>query len=510
MSNATFLKHPARITYHLLWMMTTLCLVTALYFPTIAVKADEIQPDPRFGIVESYQAPDVAGEWNVGWDRIVVEWYRVQPLGPNSWIPVYPHGLDMIESSDSSKYRNNIEHSVSQSEWLEQARKHRREIAVLLIGTPEWATKGLPHRGVPDGLYLPVSDPDNNWANFVRRMVYEYGGLIKHWIIWNEPDVSPDHPGAQFDGSVEDYYRLVKVAAIVAKEVDPDAVIHLGGLTFWHDVVYGREPYLRRLLEVSKTDKDAISNNFYFDIATVHVYFNSESVYQIVQMQFDILAEFGLSKPVWMNETNAAPMDDPLHPWYDPIVPVTLQQQASFLIQSTVLAFAAGAERVAIYKLFDHVGPVMGLESYGLIRNDGSLRPASSAYRVLVDNLSGFQSVNHSIWPTHHIVTFLGPTRRTTVAWARTNTSISAIIGTILDSEGAFVIDQRSKRLPISPRNGQYQLGLSGADCNDDEQVCVVGGEPLLLVEYQQCDLDHLVSQHDCKLMISSGRKLLP
>jgi len=134
-------------------------------------------------------------------------------------------------------------------------------------------------------------------------MVYEYGGQIKHWIIWNEPDISPDHPGAQFDGSAEDYYRLVKVAAIVAKEVDPDAVIHLGGLTFWHDVVYGREPYLRRLLEVSKSDKDAIPNNFYFDVATVHVYFNSESVYQIVQMQFDILAEFGLSKAIWMNHT---------------------------------------------------------------------------------------------------------------------------------------------------------------------------------------------------------------
>ena len=482
----------------------------ALWFPISAVKADEIKPDPRFGIVESYQAPYVASEWDVGWDRIVVEWYRVQPLGPNSWMPVYPHGLDIIESSGGSIYRNNIEHSLLQNEWLEQAGKHRREIAALLIGTPEWATKGLPGRGVPDGLYLPVSDSDNHWANFVRRIVYEYGGLIKHWIIWNEPDIAPDHPGAQFDGSVEDYYRLVKVAAIVAKEVDPDAVIHLGGLTFWHDVIYGREPYLRRLLEISISDKDATSNDFYFDVATVHVYFNSESVYQIVQMQFDILAEFGLSKSVWMNETNAAPMDDPLHPWYDPIVPVTLQQQASFLIQSSVLAFAAGAERIAIYKLFDHVGPVMGLESYGLIRNDGSLRPASSAYRVLAENLSDFQRVDHSIWPTHHVMTFLSPTRRTTVAWARTNTSISAIVGAILDSQGAFVIDQRANRLPITPRNGQYQLGLSGADCNNDGQICAVGGEPLLLVEYQQCDLDHLVSQHDCTLMISSGGKLLP
>ena len=110
----------------------------------------------------------------------------------------------------------------------------------------------------------------------------KYGNQIKHWIIWNEPDISFDHPGAQFDGSVEDYYRLVKVAYIVAKEVDPDAVIHLGGLTYWHDIVYGRESYLRRLLEVVTSDKDASSNNFYFDVATVHVYFDSESVYKII------------------------------------------------------------------------------------------------------------------------------------------------------------------------------------------------------------------------------------
>ena len=85
-------------------MLIILCLAIVLYFPTITVKADEIKPDPRFGIVESYQAPHVAGEWNVGWDRIVVEWYRIQPLGPKSWMPVYPHGLDIIESYDGSKY----------------------------------------------------------------------------------------------------------------------------------------------------------------------------------------------------------------------------------------------------------------------------------------------------------------------------------------------------------------------------------------------------------------------
>ena len=509
MSNFSLLNHLAFNRLSLLLIIIMVALMAVLMIPTVTVRADDTKPDPRFGIVESYQASHIANKWEVGWDRVVIEWYRVQPLGPNSWTPVYPHGLEIIEQYGDPVYRNSIEHSLLQNEWFDTAVKNSRELAALLIGTPEWATKGLPHRGVPEGLYLPVSDPGNHWANFVRRIVYEYGDQIKHWIIWNEPDISFDHPGAQFDGSAEDYYRLVKVAYIVAKEIDPDAVIHLGGLTYWHDVVYGREPYLRRLLEIVASDKDATSNNFYFDVATVHVYFDSESVYQIIQMQSDILVEFGLDKAIWMNETNAAPMDDPLHPWHDPILPVTLEQQASFLIQSSTLAFAAGAERIAIYKLFDHVGPVMGLESYGLIRNDGSLRPAAIAYQVLVENLSHFQSVNHSIWPTHHFITFLSPMRRIIIAWARTSTDIAVMVEPLLDNKGAFVIDQHDNRLPIGSANGKYQLSLPGGYC-DDGRECLVGGEPLLLIEYQQCDLDHLVAQHDCMLWVSNGTKLFP
>ena len=504
MSNFNLLNHLVFNRLSFLRIIIIVVLIDVLMIPMVRVRADGTKPDPRFGIVESYQAPDIANEWEVGWDRVVIEWYRVQPLGPNSWIPVYPHGLEIVEQYGDQIYRNSIEHSLLQNEWFDTAAHNSRELAALLIGTPKWATKGLPHRGVPEGLYLPVSDPGNHWANFVRRIVFEYGDQIKHWIIWNEPDISFDHPGAQFDGSVEDYYRLVKVAYIVAKEVDPDAVIHLGGLTYWHDIVYGRESYLRRLLEVVTSDKDASSNNFYFDVATVHVYFNSESVYQIIKKQFDVLVEFGIDKAIWMNETNAAPMDDPQHPWYDPILPVTLEQQASFLIQSSTLAFAAGAERIAIYKLFDHVGPVMGLESYGLIRNDGSLRPASIAYQVLSENLSHFQTVNHSTWPTHQVITFLSPTRRTIVAWARTNNDMEAIVDPLLDTKGAFVIDQRGNTLPIFPVNGEYRLSLAGGYC-DDARQCLVGGEPLLVMEYQQCDLDHLVPQQDCMLWVSTG-----
>jgi hypothetical protein len=350
-----------------------------------------------------------------------------------------------------------------------------------------------------------VQHPENHWANFVRRMVGKHGGRIKHWIIWNEPDIAPDHPGVQFNGSVEDYYRLVKVAALAAREVDPEAVIHLGALTFWHDVVYGREPYLRRFLQVAMQDENGAEHGFFFDVATEHVYFNAESVYTIIQQQREILREFGLHKPVWMNEFNAAPMDDPRHPWNDPLVPVTLRQQASFIIQSTALAFAAGAERMAVYKLFDHVAPAYGLESYGLIRSDGSLRPAATAYRVAVERLSGFRRVQSAARPTHHLVTFVGANAVTHVVWARQAEPVTVRVSANPGATHAILVDQRGKVKHIAAENGEYRLELLPAHCLEDSGECVVGGEPQLLVEQFQCDPSRVAHQRKCVLWLAAG-----
>ena len=486
-------------------MLGSLACVAVLWLPLEAVAAGEPDPDPRFGVVESYQRPQSAAELDVGWDRLIIEWFRMQPLGPQHWLPVFPHGLHSRTAPSNRTYTNHITFPLLQNDWAADAQVAGREVTALLIGTPDWATEGVPVRGVPYGLYLPVQHAENHWANFVRHMVSQHGGRIKHWIIWNEPDIAPDHPGAQFDGSVEDYYRLVKVAALAAWEVDPAAVIHLGALTFWHDVVYGREPYLRRLLKVAMQDESAAEHGYFFDVATVHVYFDSESVYTIIEQQRKILREFGLQKPVWMNETNAAPMDDPRHPWHDPLVPVTLQQQASFVIQSTALAFAAGVERMAVYKLFDHVAPTHGLESYGLFRSDGSPRPAATAYRVAVERLSGFRRVYHTARPTHHLVTFVGATAVTHVAWARKADPVIVRVAANPGAKGASLVDQHGTVKQLVPDEGEYQLELTAADCLEDSSECVVGGEPQLLVEHLGCDPSRLEHQRKCVLWLRAG-----
>src|SRR5690606_1112542 len=191
-------------------------------------------------------------------------------------------------------------------------------------------------------------------ANYVRRIAAYYGPLgVHHWIIWNEPDIAAGEYGNEWAGSEADYARLLKVAYLVMKETDPQAQIHLAGLTFWHDEVAGREQYLDRLLREITADPDAAQHNAFFDYLSLHIYFRVETVPWIVQRMDEIQNSYGLDKPIWINETNAAPTLDPLWPVERPEFPVDLEQQAWYLVQAHALAFAAGVESIGVYKFSD-------------------------------------------------------------------------------------------------------------------------------------------------------------
>ncbi|MEK9162504.1 MAG: hypothetical protein AAB261_04330 [Chloroflexota bacterium] len=413
------------------------------------------KPDPRFGAVESYYAPHIARQANIGWDRMIINWFARQPNGDDQW-----------------KVAN------EEKDRIAAAEKDGREIVALLMSTPHWATDGKPAVGVPRGLYLAVDNPGNLWANFVRRIVKEYKGRITHWIIWNEPDIAMEDFGAQFEGTVEDYYQLVKVAYLAAKETDPDAVIHLGGMTYWHDFVRGRPPYLKRFLDVALKDPTVYKNNFYFDVFTTHIYFRTETVADIISFYKQLMWQYGINKSIWLNETNAAPYDDPRYP-ANPLIRITMNQQAAFIIQATSLALAAGAERIAIYKLYDETGAAPGYESYGLYRTDGSPRPAAYAYRAVTTYFAHTQTAFISSQYDHHIVTLNRQDGITRVAWSRIGreTQITLYLGA-----GTRLYDHLGRELPI-PYYGYTTLTLPAGDCEIGYGLCDVGGAPLILVE---------------------------
>jgi len=323
--------------------------------------AQSAPPDSRFGAVEAFRAPVEAAELGLGWERIIFFWSQLQPYSPDDW---------------------NVFHV--EDGWLADAAAHGRQVVGLIEGTPKWATDGTLGAGVPRGLYLPIDDPSNLWATFVRALVRRYAGRIDHWIIWNEPDIAPGEYGMQWEGTVADFVQLTKVAYLVARQENPGAVIHFAGLTYWHDVVNKRPLYLQRYIDEARKDPDAAANNFYFDAVSLHIYFTTDSVYDITAQFAALLRRNGLSQPIWINETNAAPYDDPLNPWTIPDWTVTLDQQAGFVVQAFAQGLAAGAQRVAVYKLSDYPGYPPGYEPYGMIRSDGSL---VRDYLYVVDGL---------------------------------------------------------------------------------------------------------------------------
>jgi hypothetical protein len=207
---------------------------------------------------------------------------------------------------------------------------------------------------------------------------------IHHWIIWNEPDIRPGEGTVEFQGEVEDYYHVLRTAYMAAKAADPRAHIQIAGNSWWHDANASREPYLARLLRVITADPNAAANNYYFDGATAHIYFTTSSVSNILNSTQAILSNFGMRrKELWLAEFNASPRRDPNGGMSAPFN-VSPEQEADFIVQASALALAADVERMAVYRLYDNDFVPGQSEPWGLVRADGSQRPAFGAYQRVI------------------------------------------------------------------------------------------------------------------------------
>ncbi len=436
----------------------TLTIVLLLLTPSLSLVAQALPPDPRFGAVEAFYDPQAAQDLNLGWERIIFDWSQLQGSGPNDW--------NQFQVQDG---------------WIDDAALHGRQVVGLIENTPHWATDGTTGSGVPRGLYLPIDDPDNLWAAFVRALVKRYVGRVDHWIIWNEPDIEPPDSGIQFDGSVADYYRLVKVAYQVAKQENPNAIIHLAGLTYYHDTTYHRVAYLQRFITEAKKDATAAANHDYFDVASLHIYHNSDEIYNVASIMRNILRQNGLKQPLWINETNVQPSSDPFLPWPYPTWVVSLDQQADFLIHAFAMGLAAGADRIAVYKLIDIPAPQPGWPPDGLIRTDRSHRPAYAALKVITTYFRDARSARLVRTGSTDIVTLDRGSQTTRVAWSRG--AASTTISLPAFAQQATLISVDGSTQPLAAINNQYRLTLSGAKCDDPKFGCAVGGSPIILVE---------------------------
>lgn len=418
---------------------------------------------PRFGIVDAYEDPQAASDLGVTWERVNVYWNAVEPDKPGEAFPLP---------------------SISDAQLA--AEINRGVTVVGLIGNPPgWATR---NGSTPVGLDLPYDNPNNQWARFVGYIVKRYAGRIDRWIFWNEPDIPPDMVGSTWAGTDNEFYNLMKTGYLAAKAANPNATVIFPGTTYWVDIQRNNHLFFQRILDLAAQDPTAPANNWYMDAVDLHVYSRPSDLYKIPLAYRDVMRQHGIDKPITISEMNVVPYDDPTvkvdHAFYR----ATLDQQAAFMMQACVYAMAAGVRWISVYKLKESSISAEG--PYGLIRADGSQRPAYSAYKTAIGVLKNVPSLALQQTQSGLVATF----SRTdgsgqddvAIGWATGQAPSDMQIK--VTGNAAFTMTKlgATQPLTVSLSAQPYDETMPGSTAPSDDGAPVnarIGGDPIILVQ---------------------------
>jgi hypothetical protein len=424
------------------------------------------------------------GEWNFAAQDELVSDLRaagMNILGMLLWTPNWAATGECIPTPESL--------------WLDFSPSQRHapilRPTVAPMATPPCMT--TPPRGLYeewDDWTTADGDPINTWGRFVYTVTYRYRDAVKHWEVWNEPDLR-----WFWSGTSTDYARLLKVAYIAVKAACPDCTVLFGGIAY-----YENPNFYRWVLNQLRNDPSAPAHNYYFDIMSIHLYHRSSSIYDVTQAIRSGMREFVPDRPIWLTETGSPVWDDASV--ISPTVPytwsATMDEAAAYVIQSYANARAAGIERYFFFRAHDDYcdknrdgdcsdgGIDYGMgELFGLVRDDRSLRPAYVAFQVATTYLVSPTMVTSANHPGGvRRVTFWGtPRGKISVLWNTVPTATVFSYPATLPA--ATLVDRRGIPRTISATGGVYSLSLPGATANNGTSPSdyIIGGEPYLVIE---------------------------
>ncbi len=287
---------------------------------------------------------DLVVQAGAGWAREDIHWWRIQPT-PNTW-----------------------DWSFTDQAMRELIRRQVKVVGVL-GHPPGWAT-GYPYDNPADiSFYAP--NPQQ-FAGFAQAVAQRYGRYVHHWEIWNEPDnplfwkPAPD---------ARAYSDMLRASAAAIRSADPQAKILIGGLNPFDTT------FLQGIADAGAWDS--------FDILAVHPYVDPETpesgnIGASLDAMRALSARYG-ARPFWVTEIGWAsgPGDR------DRTGRSDAQDQANYLMRSSLLLWRAGVERIFWYTLKDDQNNPYGLFAYGSGRADFSqAKPAFSAFQTLSRQLA--------------------------------------------------------------------------------------------------------------------------
>ncbi len=279
---------------------------------------------------------------------------------------------------------------------VDEARNRDLKLLLVLAYTPQWARPP----GCDSSMCAPA-DPDR-FADFARSAAARYApqGVLA-WEIWNEPN-TPGFWAPEVDP--DGYTVLLRSASAAIRQVDPSALILLGGLASVDTRPGGGmapQEFLSRVCELG--GNEAISAIAYHPYT--YPYLASESragpspwsrIDADRNSLRDVAARHGSSDlPVWLTEYGA-PTDGPgqasdgtASGTSDQTTHVTVQRQAEIARDVLRTVAADPAIGALIWYSDRDLGDdtETNLNFYGLRRSDGTKKPAFNAFRSAVTQL---------------------------------------------------------------------------------------------------------------------------
>ena len=258
--------------------------------------------------------------------------------------------------------------------------------AVRAEGVTPWFNLGYGNRlyipEAPDVSavgWIPIYNPEAQkaWLRFVKALAARFGDRVKHWEIWNEPNIKNFwKPG---DPSPELYCRFVAETSRVLRQTIPDVVIIGGALAGMPT------DYLRQLLAHGILDHvDRISYHPYRPVP-------EDGYRETLTTWRTILREGspdGKDVPLWQGENGgpSRPGSAGALSQYD----WTETRQAKWLLRRMLYDRVLELELTSYFHMVDLVnynwgtGPSGKTNSKGLLRGeDYSPKPAYYAYQRL-------------------------------------------------------------------------------------------------------------------------------
>lgn len=469
-------------TLFFVMLLSVYVLLVAIH-PVTAQESTPLLPvteaEDRLGICYTFyeeEFPQLAYNAGSRWDRFDFRWNVIEDTQGTFTFS----GHEKIVGRDLTDNINIVGILGSTANWATNpdcpVRMPRQSPALTIPGhprLPDLITDDYWWRHcAPVNLGLPWDNAENYWGNYVYQTVTHFKGQVKVWELWNEPDL-PHF----WSGSPKQYAQLLKVGYQAAKAADPDVTVLFAGLAYWGNPQF----YVDVLDELQKLE-GAAENNYYFDALSLHLYSNIYNIGWITNQIMDNMEARVGHHPIWLTETGVPLWDEnPGTPGTPYRYAATIDEAAAYTIEGYAEARLAGIDKFFFFRMHDE----QMSESFGLIRNDHSLRPAYVAYQVTARYLRGENEITRLATQINEAqgVTFWGSAYgRVDVLWNNTGKTLHYTQTAILPT--ATLVDAAGITETLTAEEGVYTITLAAATANNTpDSSYMIGGEPKLLIQ---------------------------